>query len=163
MITFAKRIRILSLIFISIALVLIVKLYIVQVANHENYLNLGDRQYIKKNSNINDRGDIYFTKKDGTYIVAATMQEEYTLYINPKSFYTFARSSKNTAKKSEEQILDELKNTAASILKLDQVGREEFNAKIGKLKDKKNDVYFELVKGLNDEQQNKIKELKLEF
>ncbi len=163
MITFAKRIRVLSLIFISIALVLIVKLYIVQVANHENYLNLGDRQYLKKNSNINDRGDIYFTKKDGTYIVAATMQDDYTLYINPKSFYTFIKSSKNTTKKSEDQILGDLKTNVTDILKLNSADLDEFNLKISKLKDKKNDVYFELVKGLNEDQQNRIKELKLEF
>ncbi|MBC7981639.1 penicillin-binding protein 2 [Candidatus Parcubacteria bacterium] len=163
MITFAKRIRIVSLIFVSIALILIVKLYIVQVANHENYLNLGDRQYIKKNSNINDRGDIYFTKKDGTYIVAATMQEEYTLYINPKSFFTFIKSVKNIDKKSEDQILGDLKSKVIDILKLDAAGTEDLNLKILKVKDKKNDVYFELVKGLNEEEQTKIKALQLEF
>ncbi|MBC7766790.1 penicillin-binding protein 2 [Arenimonas sp.] len=163
MITFAKRVRVLSLIFISIALVLIIKLYIVQVANHENYLNLGDRQYIKKNSNINDRGDIYFTKKDGTYIVAATMQEEYTLYINPKSFYTFVNSDKNNLKKSEDEILIDLKAKIGIILKLNPEGSSDLNLKITKVKDKKNDVYFELVKGLNEDQQAAVKDLKLEF
>jgi len=161
--TFAKRIRILSLLFITIAVVLIGKLYVVQIMNHENYLNLGDRQYIKKNSTINDRGDIYFTKKDGTYIVAATMQDDYTLYINPKSFYTFVKSAKNTAQKSEDQVLAELKTKVIDTLKLNAEGVEDLNVKIAKVKDRKNDVYFELKKGLNDEQQNNIKALKMEF
>ncbi len=163
MITFAKRIRVLSLIFISVALILIIKLYVVQVANHENYLNLGDRQYIKKNSNINDRGDIYFTKKDGTYIVAATMQEEYTLYINPKSFYTFVKSDKNITNKSEDEILGDLKIKVIDILKMKSENITDLNLKIAKVKDKRNDVYFELVKGLNDDQQIRVKDLKLEF
>ncbi len=163
MITFAKRIRVLSLIFISVALALIVKLYVVQVLNHENYLNLGDRQYIKKNSNITDRGDIYFTKKDGTYIMAATMKDDYTLYINPKSFYAFLKSDKNTGNKSEDKILSELKSKVLGILKLKTEGVDELNTKILKIKDRKNDVYFELVKGLDEDQQSQIRGLKLEF
>lgn len=157
MITFTNRIRVLSLIFIFIACVLIVKLYIVQVVNHENYLNLGDRQYVKKNSNINDRGDIYFTKKDGTYIVAATMKDDYTLYINPKSFY------KTIGNKTEDQALTDLKNKISTLLKLDKDKILDLDVKVLKIKDKKNDVYFELVKGLGENEQVLIKDLKLDF
>ncbi len=163
MITFANRIRVLSLLFIFVGVVLIGKLYVVQVLNHENYLNLGDRQYIKKNSNINDRGDIFFTKKDGTYIVAATMKDDYTLYVNPKSFYTFVKSTKNVGQKTEDQLLNELESKVLTTLKLDGEKASELNAKIAKIKDKKNDVYLELLKGLDEDDQNLIKELKLEF
>jgi cell division protein FtsI/penicillin-binding protein 2 len=163
MITFAKRIRILSLIFIFIALVLIVKLYIVQVVNHEKYVDMGDRQYVKKNSNIEDRGDIYFTKKDGTHIMAATMRDEYTLYINPKSFYNFIKSSKNVAAKTEEQLLSEVESKIIDILKIKNESVSELNQKIQKTKEKKSDTSLELVRGLNEDQQNLIRSLKFEF
>lgn len=157
MITFTNRIRVLSLIFIFIAIVLIVKLYIIQIVHNEEYLSLGDRQYIKKNSNINDRGDIFFTKKDGTYIVAATMKDDYTLYINPKTFY------KNIGNRTEDQALDDLKQKISLLLKLDKDKLLDLDAKILKIKDKKKDTYFELLKGLDEKDQNLIKDLKLDF
>lgn len=163
MITFTKRLRVLSVLFIFVFFVLVIKLYIVQILNHDNYINLGDRQYIKKNSNINDRGDIFFTKKDGTHIVAATMQDDYTLYINPKSFYTYVSSSKNIEKKSELDILTNLKEELGQKLKLNEEDLIDLNNKIEKINDRKNDVYFELIKGLNEDEQNLIKSLKLEF
>jgi cell division protein FtsI/penicillin-binding protein 2 len=163
MLTFTKRIRLLSLVFICIGLVLVVKLYIVQVVRNEEYLSLGDRQYVKKNSNINDRGDIYFTKKDGTYIVAATMKDEYTLYINPKSFFTFIRSDKNKERKTEDQLLGELRAGVISTLKLDAAKTADLDARILKIRDKKNDVYLELVKGLGENDQLAIKGLKIDF
>jgi cell division protein FtsI/penicillin-binding protein 2 len=163
MITFTNRIRVLSLIFIFVALVLIIKLYIVQVINHDNYLNLGDRQYIKKNSNINDRGDIFFTKKDGSYIVAATMKDDYTLYINPKSFFTFIKSTKNKENKTGDQILMDLKNNISVLLKLDEKQISDFDIKLLKIKDKKDDTYFELIKGLSEDEQVLIKTLKLDY
>lgn len=157
MITFTKRIRVLSLIFIFVACVFIFKLYTIQVVKHENYLNLGDRQYIKKNSNINDRGDIYFTKKDGTHIIAATMKESYTLYINPKSFY------KNIVNQSEEEALNSLKNTISNSLNLEDDKKIILDNKILKIKEKRNDVYFELIKGLDEKNQIIIKDLKLSY
>jgi cell division protein FtsI/penicillin-binding protein 2 len=157
MITFINRIRVLSLIFIFIAIVLIIKLYIVQVVNHDKYLTLGDRQYIKKNSNINDRGDIFFTKKDGTYIVAATMKDDYTLYINPKTFY------KSIGIKNEEELLIDLKQKISQLLKLDKDEILVLDEKVFKIKDRKNDTYFELLKGLSEDDQVLIKNLKLDF
>ncbi len=161
--TFTKRIRLLTIIFISIALLLIIKLYIVQVINHDDYITLGDRQYIKKNSNISDRGDIFFTKKDGTYIMAATMKDDYTLYLNPKSFYTFINSEKNKDRQTEEQLMNLSKDKIIEILKLDDEKKQVLNEKFSKIQSKRNDVYLELLKGLNEDEQKSIRDLKLEF
>ena len=163
MITFVNRIRLLSVLFIFVGLVLIGKLYLLQVVHHENYLNLGDRQYIKKNSNISDRGDIYFTKKDGTYIVAATMKDDYALYINPKAFFTYIKSDKNIGSKSEDEVIRDLESRVPVLLKLDKEKNDDFKSKLFKLKDKRSDTYFELIKGLDEADQNAIKTLKLDY
>ncbi len=161
--TFITRIRLLSIIFILVAIVLIFKLYIVQIVRHDNYVTLGDRQYIKKNSNLVDRGSIFFTKKDGSHVVAASMKDDYTLYINPKSFYLFINSDKNINKKNEDQLIDDTKKQIISILKLDEEKQNILNEKFLKLKTKKTDVYLELMKGLDDNQQKSIKDLQLTF
>lgn len=92
--TYISRARILSLIFICGGIFLIAKLYLLQVARHEMYRDLADRQYIKKSNVPEDRGSIYFTLKDGTAIPAATMKTYYTLYINPKSLATQVKTGK---------------------------------------------------------------------
>ncbi len=163
MITFAKRIRIISIFFVLVALLLISRLYTIQILNHDKYVDIGDRQYIKKNSNMHDRGDIYFTKKDGTHVVAATMRDEYTLYINPKSFYTFLKSYKNTTSKTEDQLLSEVTSSLINSLKIESEKKEDLNTKIQKIKDKKNDTSLELLKELSYEEQNIIKDLKFDF
>ncbi len=161
--TFINRIRLLAIAFILVAIVLIFKLYIVQVVRHDNYVALGDRQYIKKNSNIVDRGSIFFTKKDGSHVAAATMKDDYTLYINPKSFYTFVKSDKNINKQSEEQLIADTKSKILNTLKLNEDKKRILEEKFIKIQAKKNDVYLELVKGLSEDEQKQIRDLKLDF
>ncbi len=161
--TFINRIRLLAIAFILVAMVLIFKLYIVQVVRHDNYVALGDRQYIKKNSNIVDRGSIFFTKKDGSHVAAATMKDDYTLYINPKSFYTFVKSDKNINKQSEEQLILDTKSKILNTLKLNEDKKRILEEKFIKIQAKKNDVYLELVKGLSEDEQKQIRDLKLDF
>ncbi|MFK5283837.1 hypothetical protein ACI3PL_30100, partial [Lacticaseibacillus paracasei] len=71
------------------------------------------------------------------------MKDDYTLYINPKSFY------KSLGTKTEDQNLNDLKEKISLLLKLDEDKVLDLNTKILKIKDKKNDVYFELIKGLD--------------
>lgn len=92
--TYISRARILSLLFICGGIFLIAKLYLLQVARHEMYRDLADRQYVKKSNVPEDRGSIYFTLKDGTAVPAATMKTYYTLYINPKSLATQVKAGK---------------------------------------------------------------------
>ncbi len=78
------RIRIISIFIILIAFVFIGNLYLIQIVHSEDYRNKADRQYVRPNQSVFDRGTIFFQTKDGDRIAAATLQSGFTLSINPK-------------------------------------------------------------------------------
>jgi cell division protein FtsI/penicillin-binding protein 2 len=67
------------------SLVLVGRLYFVQVMAHEYFVAEGEKQYIHTESNLYDRGGIYFTTRDGEKVSAATVQSGYVLALNPKN------------------------------------------------------------------------------
>ncbi|OHA15803.1 MAG: hypothetical protein A3G52_00415 [Candidatus Taylorbacteria bacterium RIFCSPLOWO2_12_FULL_43_20] len=77
------RIRILSIGIVLFALVLSSKLYMVQVVRGEMYSESAERQYYNPERNLSDRGNIYFTDKEGKLVSAATQRVGFTLAINP--------------------------------------------------------------------------------
>ncbi len=171
--TYISRARIISLIFICGGIFLIAKLYILQVAKHEVYRDLADRQYIKKSGVPEDRGSIFFTLKDGTAIPAATMKTYYTLYINPKSLATQVKAGKYTS--ADGQVLTEvgtvlqdlamrighiLKTTATTT----QSGQPltEVNT-LPAVEAKLASTYSELYKNLDDAQVEQIRKLNFNF
>lgn len=91
------RIRFITIVILLIALVLIARLYHLQILNHETYLEQGEGQYVHKVRDIYDRGTIYFTSQTGETISAASVQAGYTLALDPSNIddpdYTFASLS----------------------------------------------------------------------
>jgi cell division protein FtsI/penicillin-binding protein 2 len=81
--TFRARLRILLGVIGLFALLLIVRLYFVQIVNGSEYALRADRQYLSQSSALFDRGSIYFTRADGTLISAATLGSGFVLTINP--------------------------------------------------------------------------------
>src|SRR3990167_8843193 len=81
---FVRRARLLSFLFILGALLLIVRLYFVQIVNGTAYERDARGQYTAPSSDIADRGDIFFQKKDGGLVVAAVMQSGWRIAIQPK-------------------------------------------------------------------------------
>lgn len=79
------RLRLLSIAVIVIALVLIAKLYEVQLVKGDLYRARADHQYVE-GGNYFDRGAIYFTSKDGTRVPAAGKKSGYILAIDPQTF-----------------------------------------------------------------------------
>ena len=79
------RARILSGAFIFVAALLMAKLYFVQVINGEQYQNEAKEQYLVSARNqVNDRGGIFFTKRDGSLGDAAVMQTGWRVTVIPK-------------------------------------------------------------------------------
>lgn len=81
---FIFRVRVLSVAFILFAAVLIVRLYVVQVVHGDSYRKEATGQYIAEAPDIQDRGDILFTVKDGSSVAAAVMQSGWRVAIQPK-------------------------------------------------------------------------------
>ncbi|HEY4473846.1 MAG TPA: penicillin-binding protein 2 [Candidatus Paceibacterota bacterium] len=80
---FAFRIRLIAVIVVAVALVLVARLYFVQVVHGEEYRQKAESQYAKQSTNQLDRGSIFFTAKDGSLISAATLASGYTVALNP--------------------------------------------------------------------------------
>src|SRR3989344_497975 len=81
--TIRLRLRFLSGVLLFFALLLIARLYFLQVVHGEEYVLKAERQYASGAGELYDRGSIYFSRKDGTLISAATLLTGFTLAINP--------------------------------------------------------------------------------
>ena len=78
-----SRIGILYFGVIAMALVLMSRLFVIQILKGELYAQEADNQYVTSKSYIFDRGTIFFEEKDGTRVSSATLSSGYTLAIDP--------------------------------------------------------------------------------
>ena len=81
---FRSRIRLVLAFLILAALGIFLRLYFVQIVHGETYSQKADRQFSSGGSGLFDRGAIYFTRKDGTLISAATLATGFLVAINPQ-------------------------------------------------------------------------------
>ncbi len=116
---------------------LIGKLFLVQVVHSKTYIQEGNRQYVTPSSNIFERGTIYFTRKDGTLVSAATQTLGFKVALTPASII------------DPENLYKKL----SAIIELDY---EEFIIKANK----KDDPYEEVATRISKEQADKISALK---
>lgn len=126
---FRTRIRIVLGVIALIALLILVRLYYVQIIQGDLYSEKADRQFASGGSGMFDRGSIYFTRKDGTLISAATLVTGFLVAINPQTL------------KDPERAYAAIKPLASSTLSYD-----EFIAAAGK----KSRVYVEVAHRLSD-------------
>lgn len=80
-----SRTRIISFSILLVSLVLIARLYYVQIINGQNYSDKANGQYIRPTETVFDRGSIFFNTKDDKLVAAATVKTGYFLFITPKS------------------------------------------------------------------------------
>lgn len=77
------RIRIISGLIIFLMLVLVARLYTLQIARGEEYREMGEGQYVHTVRDLYKRGSIYFTSKDGELVSGATVKAGFLLAIDP--------------------------------------------------------------------------------
>ena len=136
--SFQSRIRIVAVCVFLVAVVFLVRLFSLQVINNNFYAEKADRQYITPSGNVFNRGDIFFSKKDGSLVSAASVTTGFKIAINPKEI------------KEEKEIYEKL----SPYLKMDE---ETFLSKASR----KDDPYEEIATGLTKEQVTEIDSLKI--
>ncbi len=77
------RIRIITGFILCIALLLVARLYYVQIMEGEVYSIKAEDQYVKTRQDLYSRGSIYFTARDGKSVAAASIKSGFLLSINP--------------------------------------------------------------------------------
>jgi cell division protein FtsI/penicillin-binding protein 2 len=66
-----------------LALVLVGRLYMLQVVHAETYQSIAKNQYVETNATLFDRGSIFFKDKAGSFVSAATLQSGFIIAIEP--------------------------------------------------------------------------------
>ena len=79
-----RRIRLLSTGVIVAVIILLSRVYYVQIVQGDIFSNKADHQYANPAQEIFDRGSIFFSTKSGTVASGATLKSGFTVAINPK-------------------------------------------------------------------------------
>lgn len=82
---FRSRIRLILAAVILVAICIIIRLYFIQLVHGQDYVQKADRQFASGGAGLFDRGSIYFTRKDGVLISAATLSTGFLVAINPQT------------------------------------------------------------------------------
>lgn len=136
--TLVVRARILSVFFIVIALLIVARLYLVQVVHGQEYRRNAMGQYVQEASEVQGRGSIYFTTKGGSLVAAAAQKTGWRIAINPKD-------------------LGDAEAAYAAMHAITPIDRERFFASAAKT----NDPYEEVAFRLDDQAAALVRELKL--
>ncbi len=133
-----NRIRFILFCFIIFAVILIVRLYYIQIIHGQEYIDKADRQYVSPAHNIFNRGNIYFQNKDGSLLAAASLMTGYTISINPQKIVE----------------PEDIYNLISEILPIDI---DTFYAKANQ----KNSVYQKIAEQVSEETMKKIEDLNI--
>jgi len=80
---YVARVRLITFCAIAVALILIGRLYYLQIVEGKAYAARASAQFVEPSTPLTDRDPIYFTDKDGNQITAASLKDGFTLAINP--------------------------------------------------------------------------------
>lgn len=132
------RIRIITAFVLLLAVILLVRLYMVQIAHGKQYRTEAERQYVHTAQDLFDRGSIYFTTKEGEEMSAATIRSGYILALNTS-------------------LIEDREETYSALSKIISLDRTEFLEKTSD----PDDTYEELIPRLSEADGDKISALKL--
>jgi cell division protein FtsI/penicillin-binding protein 2 len=137
---FQSRIRLFSILIIAFALLLVARLYYLQIAHGQEFAERADRQYVRPVNNVFDRGTIFFSNKNGNLISGATVKDGFIVAVNP-SLVTM----------SGTEVCEKLKPI------IENIDCADIIAKVSK----KGDPYEELARRVVAEKGPAINELKI--
>lgn len=132
------RIRFVFIALTIVALGLVYRLYTVQIVSGEEYSDKADRQYVKADDSLFNRGAIFFTSKDGEKVTAAYQEIGSQIVINPSQIT------------DAEKVYSEINSYVP-------IEKEAFLAKVSKTAD----PYEEIAKKVEAHVGEKLSEAKL--
>ncbi len=135
---FRQRIRLIIGLLIVVGLFVIGRLFMLQVVESSSYKERAEHQYVTPSTDAFDRGNIYFTSKDGTTVAAATVVNGFKIAITPN-------------------LIDDAEDTYQKINALTPIDHDTFLAKAAK----KNDPYEEVVDRVPESQAAQLADLEL--
>ena len=133
-----KRLILVLALIVLIAVLIVGKLFYIQIVHGSEFSKKADRQYAPSSTSSYDRGTVFATAKDGTLVQLATVASGYKLAINP----------------SEIQDAQAAYTALAEIITVDKT---VFLARAGK----EGDPYEEIAVHLAKEEADKISEKKI--
>ena len=133
-----QRLRVLIGAIIAIGALVIMRLFSLQVIHSTSYKEKAQRQYVTTSDASFDRGNIYFSTKDGTTVAAATIVNGFKLAITPA-------------------LVVDIERTYTAINQIVPIDREAFFAKAAK----KNDPYEEIENKISEQDAEAITALEL--
>ncbi|MFA5791653.1 MAG: penicillin-binding protein 2 [Candidatus Paceibacterota bacterium] len=136
--SFLSRSRFILFCFVVFAAILVVKLFWVQVVDRDAYSLAANHQYATPSTDIYERGTIYFERKDGQLVSAATQNSGFKMAI------------------VASKIID-AEDIYKKISKIVDFDHDDFIERT----EKKNDSYQEIIHRLSKEQADSISLLKI--
>lgn len=136
--SFYKRIWFISGAVILVGIIIVAKLFFLQVVQKNKYQNKADGQYVSQPGSLFSRASIFFLKNDGTRISAATMASGYKLALNTN-------------------YITDTKKLYADLAPFLSIDEQTFIDRASR----KNDVYQEIATHLSNDQASTIKKLNL--
>lgn len=136
--SFIFRTRIILVLILLFGFILIAKLFYVQIVHNEFYSEKAEHQYATPSGDIYERGTIYFSRRDGELVSAATQVSGYKVALNPT------------------KIVD-AESVYEKISKIVQLDKEVFMVKAKK----EGDPYEEVLSKLTKVQADEISALKI--
>jgi stage V sporulation protein D (sporulation-specific penicillin-binding protein) len=133
------RIRIISGIVFLVAIVLLGRLYFVQIMHGTDFSNDADRQYTNAGQDLYNRGSIFLNDKDGRLVSGATLRSGFTIAISPKNL------------KDPEEVYEKI----SALIEIDQ---DTFFLRAGK----KDDPYEEIAKRIDPDTAHAIDDLDID-
>lgn len=134
------RIKISKIILLIFGLILLGRLFSLQILSHEYYDDMATKQYVKTSGTDFKRGTIYFKQKDNQLMPMATLKQGYLIAITPKLI------------KDPEDAYKKLSSIVNGLDKQDFIMRVA----------KKDDPYEEVARKVSNEDAEKIKNLEIE-
>jgi len=135
---FRFRARLILSALVLFCLVLIVRLYFVQIIHGDDFSYKADRQYVRPSQSLFDRGSIFFTNRDGGEVPAATLKSGYIIAIDPS-------------------VLENPEEVYSSLSAIVPIDHDIFISRANK----KTDPYEEITHQISEEDAKKIEALNI--